>query len=49
MFIDIALTDEEVDRLRKGGFMRMDFPNGIRVAVTIDHDKDRIDEEDFEK
>lgn len=45
MYIDIELTGEEVDQLRKGGFLTMLFPNGLRATITVDRDRDILDEE----
>lgn len=36
MFVDIELTDEEFDRIQKGGFITMSFPNSIQITVTKD-------------
>lgn len=36
MFLEIELTDDEVLKLEKGGFLTMSFPGKLRVTVTID-------------
>ena len=44
MYLDIKLTEFELDRLEEGGFLALSFPNGLRITVT----KDVLEEEEEE-
>ena len=41
MYLDIKLSEEELQRLERGGFLTLSLPNGIRITVVKENLKER--------